>query len=412
MESNTIVFPGASFRKDPDGAITATGNRAGEHTFKVWNGQVHGSDRIKPNPVTFLIESKLCTYNERQLMKRLGADAGKSYRWYGKDAGATPIAMGFTHELMFGQRDAQFAALRDRAFAKMYDQLRGDSEVVVDLVEGKTTLRMLRSTAKFVDGVGQILSLVGEKVTKSGHRGQRALDYATQKWLEYRYGWTPLVGSIYSAFDNLATQASNAVVPIVARSGSKSNSSRVLSLSLSGASFGSYRVEEEVRRSARVLLSYNFDIGGMSRVGDWTSLNPATIAWELLPLSFVADWLVSIGEFLRNIEGWWLYRSRFRGGFDTFTTYDHAHRRLPRQLQVFKPGSPGYEAWYSWEELQGEVYLLRKYKDRVVRADLPVPRGPRFRVNIGAEKCLDSAALLQQLLGKKTRQWAKLPPTN
>lgn len=409
MESNEIVYSGESFYKNTRDVTYVTGNRAGERTFTVWNGKVKGVDRIKPNPIEFLIESSYCAHNERKLMVRQGPDEGRMSHWYGHSMGISPLHVGFNHSTMFGQADAQYAALYDRAFAKIFDQLRGNSETVVDLLEGAATLRMLKSAAKFVDGIGQILALVGYKVTRSGHRGQRALDYATQKWLEYRYGWTPLVNSVYSAFDNLAMQASNAIIPIVARSGSKSNSSRVISLS--GNSFGSYPVEETTHRSARVLLSYNFDVGGMSRVGDWTSLNPATIAWELLPFSFVADWFVSIGDSLRNIENWWLYRNRFHSGFDTFTTYDIAHRNIPRTFRLFKPGDPGYDAWYAWEEINGSGYLLRKYKKRVVRTSLPVPRGPRFRLKIGTEKCLDAAALLQQLVGKRSRQWAHLPYT-
>jgi len=410
MKSNVIVFPGESFYEDPKGNVTALRNRAGERTFTVWNGLVQGPDRFKPNPVTFLIESDFCTGAERKLMIRQGPDEGKMSHWYGKSVEYTPLASEWNHAAMFGPIDSEYAALYDRAYAKIFDKLRGNSEVVVDLVEGAATLRMLRSTAKFVDGVGKILSLIDREIRSSRTRGQHVLDYVTRKWLEYRYGWIPLVSSVYSAFENLAMQASNAIIPIVARSGSKSNSDQ--SLSLSGNSYGPYQVLQRVFKSARVLLSYNFDIGGMNRVGDWTSLSPATIAWELLPFSFVADWFVSIGDSLRNIENYWLYRNRFHSGYDTFTTHSIAYRNLPRQFKLFKPGDPGYDAWYAWEEISGEAYLSRQYKTRVVRTDLPVPRGPRFRVNIGAEKCLDSAALLQQLFGKKVRQWSKLPPTD
>lgn len=401
MQSNTVVHPGLSFYQGPDGVVDLRSNIAGQTAFTVVDGLRQGTDRTKPNPISFVKEESLCLNAERKLVIRQGVDAGKSQHWYGHRIEDTPAVQGWNFKLFkHYSRDA----LYDRAFEKIFSQLRGDSETVVDLLEGASTLRMLRSTAKFVDGIGAILSLVGEKVTRSGHRGQRALDYATQKWLEYRYGWTPLVSSVYSAFDNLSREQANDVKVIVARAGNSYEKSGPISVDWV---YGPYQVQQMVTMRERMLISYGFDVGGMSRVGDWTSLNPATIAWELLPFSFVADWFVSIGDSLRNLENYWLYRSRFHSGFDTFTTLGYAHRKMD-VFQLFKPGSLGYRGWFTSEEIRAEAYMLRKSKQRIVRTTLPVPRGPRFRLKIGAEKCLDAAALLQALFGKKSREWARM----
>jgi hypothetical protein len=34
-------------------------------------------------------------------------------------------------------------------------------------------------------------------------------------------------------------------------------------------------------------------------------VNPAAIAWELVPFSFVVDWFVNVGEFLNNFTDLW-----------------------------------------------------------------------------------------------------------
>lgn len=408
MQSNTVVHPGLSFYQGPNTAPSVLGNKAGQTVFTVQNGLVKGADRLKPNPISFVKEEDLCLNASRKLVIRQGADTGKSQHWYGHRMEDTPAGEHWDHS-MFNHYSRD--ALYDRAFAKVFDQLRGNSETVVDLLQSPLTLRMLKSAAKLEDGIVTILSLIDEKVKRSGHRGQRALDFATQKWLEYRYGWTPLVNSFYSAFDNLSRGQADDVKVIVARSGNSSEKSGLVQVTSGG--YGPYHVHQTKIMRERMLLSYGFDVGGMSRVGDWTSLNPSTIAWELLPLSFVADWFVSIGDSLRNLENYWLYRSRFHSGFDTFTTLGYAHRKMDT-LKYFVPGDMGYNAWYLSEEIHAEGYLLRKSKQRVVRTTLPVPRGPRFRLKIGAEKCLDAAALMQVFFGKKSRAWARMSniPTN
>lgn len=402
MQSNTVVHPGLSFYQGPFATPEVRGNTAGVTTFTVTDGLVQGADRTRPNPVSFVKEESLCLRASRKLVIRQGPLAGEAQHWYGHKMEDTPAGEKFNFMLFdHNSRDA----LYDRAFAKVFDQLRGDSEVVVDLLESAATLRMLRSTAKFVDGIGTILSIVGHKVHRSGHRGQRALDYATQKWLEYRYGWTPLVNSVYSAFDNLSRWQANEIRLIVARSGSFSKESGLVKVTTQG--YGPYDVAQTKTMRERMLISYAFDVGGMSRIGDWTSLNPATIAWELLPFSFVADWFFSIGDSLRNLENWWLYRSRFHSGFDTYCTLGYAHRKMDT-YKLFEPGEKGYNDWYTSEEINAEGYLLRKTKQRVVRTALPAPRGPRFRLRMGTEKCLDAAALLQTMFGKKSREWARM----
>lgn len=41
----------------------------------------------------------------------------------------------------------------------------------------------------------------------------------------------------------------------------------------------------------------------------YTSMNPASIRWETLPYSFVADWFVGIGDFLRSCESATIYNT-------------------------------------------------------------------------------------------------------
>ena len=233
-------------------------------------------------------------------------------------------------------------------------------------------------------------------IKRRRHRGQITLDYVTSKWLEYRYGWTPLVNSVYSAFENIARELESKEVEIVARSGARYEKTRTLRLK--GNTYATFPVIQKDWANDRIMLVYRFKLVDRSRLWDWTSLNPATIAWELVPFSFVADWFVSIGESLRALENWVLYRNQFLGGYEVHTAREIRSREVSSTIHLTGGG-------YASETCIGNWHMVRNYKNRVLVSSLPVPRGPRFRVKLNANKCLDAAALLHTLVGKRSREW-------
>jgi hypothetical protein len=121
----------------------------------------------------------------------------------------------------------------------------------------------------------------------------------------------------------------------------------------------------------------------------YTSLNPASIGWELLPWSFVADWVVDVGGYLRNLENAWLYGSAFAGGYSTETILARTFGKFS-----YSYGSSGSlivcEADGGYQE-----YI---YKRRQVLTGIPIPRVPRVDIQLGAQRLLASAALLSQFL--------------
>ena len=50
-------------------------------------------------------------------------------------------------------------------------------------------------------------------------------------------------------------------------------------------------------------------------VSTYTSMNPASIKWELVPYSFVVDWFYDIGSYLRGCETSTIYSSVFKAGW-------------------------------------------------------------------------------------------------
>lgn len=132
-------------------------------------------------------------------------------------------------------------------------------------------------------------------------------------WLELRYGMTPLMIDAEKHIDyirqKLADEQSNSVLR-VARSGSKTIEKNS---SWSGSPWCGLEYVHETHASANWSLAARASAGVLYSVSPRSNIEdlsahlglrvsdiPST-AWELIPLSFVADWAINVGDWLRAI---------------------------------------------------------------------------------------------------------------
>lgn len=116
--------------------------------------------------------------------------------------------------------------------------------------------------------------------------------FAANKWLEYQYGWRPLKSNLYlwqqKVHEQLVKDRIIAVKTTVKVSDEDTGPIR-------GTNIVQKRREEY---SARVHLKTKLSNTTLRGLNSWGLLNPASIAWELTPFSFVGDWFVPIGNTL------------------------------------------------------------------------------------------------------------------
>lgn len=121
---------------------------------------------------------------------------------------------------------------------------------------------------------------------------------AASAWLEFSYAWAPLIGTIYD-YAGVAQNGLGKPHLITMRSS--------ISRSYSGQKTGINRYEKVIRSggtvSIRVGAVYNIrvvnpKVAALDHLG---LLNPLVPAWELVPLSFVADWFLPIGDTIRSL---------------------------------------------------------------------------------------------------------------
>jgi hypothetical protein len=121
-------------------------------------------------------------------------------------------------------------------------------------------------------------------------------------------------------------------------------------------------------------------------------MNPLSITWELIPYSFVVDWFVDIGSYLRNFETGLLYNSIFLSG------YKSELYRYGAELTCGFAQHVSGDMKYIARDLNA---MTRRVEfSRTVLGTYPLPNRPSIKADLGSSQLLSAAALLRQFLSK------------
>lgn len=190
-------------------------------------------------------------------------------------------------------------SLLTQALAKAKSDNVGISET---LAEAGQVLSMLKSPLK---SMASLLRNVLYK--RSNRRFRRSAQDAASAWLEYRYGWQPLVLTAQEVMNGLpkliqdrlysqgATQSSKTVTSYSQDPVYRIRQRPKLYSWLKGEMWN-----ETVRRVrvhytiADAALANAVALGG-------SMFNAPALAWELVPLSFVVDWFVGVGDKIKAL---------------------------------------------------------------------------------------------------------------
>lgn len=176
-----------------------------------------------------------------------------------------------------------------------------DADVGLMLAEGAETMHLVRNSLSLVLTPWRHL----HKIPSYVKGFKRQLSYVASKWLEYRYGVMPLLLDVQSLQD-LYTQ--NVVRPVdeIRKSSAMKYVDKTLILDENGSYTRSahmwkmswnYRVHKESRVTCHVYYRV-VDRNSENRIG-LGFLQLPSLAWELVPYSFVVDWVFNIGDWLK-----------------------------------------------------------------------------------------------------------------
>lgn len=189
------------------------------------------------------------------------------------------------------------AAAKNKAYASLVEGLGDASLWAVNVAEHHQAYTMVAKRAvqitRFARALHRFDFPEAARLLAVGiPRGLRA----SSKWfgnnfLEYHFGWEPLIKDIGAAINTLQ----NPIPPKRIR-GHGSFKSRTY---VDSGTFGSkgYRVIDAKCRMQSDVLVTNPNLHLASQLG---FVNPLSVAWELVPFSFVVDWFVNVGQCLAS----------------------------------------------------------------------------------------------------------------
>lgn len=124
-----------------------------------------------------------------------------------------------------------------------------------------------------------------------------------KKYLEYVYGWKPLVSDIYGIIDMMKDGSGRPF--LLSGTGSSNFAREVPPVTKEDISFRSTTVtgpsSERARVRCKVWGRIDPNTQGLRALNQLGLLNPVALAWELVPWSFVVDWFVPIGPVLQAL---------------------------------------------------------------------------------------------------------------
>nr|APG77243.1 hypothetical protein [Hubei levi-like virus 3] len=235
---------------------------------------------------------------------------------------------------------------QDLAYATAYDRLtrsirNGQAAALgITLVQWRQSLDMVATRTRQIASAAndirkgnvvralKTLKIVSTRKERTRFRKIHAR-HPSALWLELQFGWKPLYGDIKTAIDVMSRD-----IPVerkfgnsrVSFSGSRvvQNTSNVYWdedwLGVSRWTFGA----DVVGINPNVYLAANLGL-----------TNPAQVAWDAVPFSFVVDWFVPINKYLSAFDS--------RIGF-TLDNAFHTHSVKAMSQQRFKTIKPVWEA--------------------------------------------------------------------
>lgn len=314
-------------------------------------------------------------------------------------SGQTVQVSGYTNNFNnFTTPTSDYTNVLNKAVADVYEQLRsGDVgtglNIAVDLAEGHQVKKMVNDAMALVKHIlrfrkpsnwyrafAESKNIVKSFSTDPRHWGNQ--------WLAFQYGWWPLANTLYGSFNAVMHRRTYSLARIVGKGYDRQSTQKYFS---DQVGYGSRELVQSDRR-LRAMVTCEFELGNTikQRMLGYTSLNPLVIAWELVPLSFVVDWVYDIGGYLEALEGAAGFGQSFKRGF-------YVTGQKWEQFGQLYGGGTQSGTTRSWD---CKAYYHYTAKNRYVLVSYPLPRPPIFKVNLGSQRLFSAASLLGQFLGK------------
>jgi len=206
------------------------------------------------------------------------------------------------------------------SYERFRDQTATNAALGVDFVEYRQSLDMIAKRAgtllnftrrlKKFDFIGAARVLAEAQPARVVHqhtrfgfsridtvpRGVSPHKTLANNWLEYHFGWQPLIQDVFDSMEILHN-------PVKKFASMKGSGKTELTIKYEPAPTGA------ILQRSRTLIKVKHKQGGFVKsisndtlhsLEQYGLLNPAVLVWEVIPFSFVVDWFASVGDVLRS----------------------------------------------------------------------------------------------------------------
>jgi hypothetical protein len=207
----------------------------------------------------------------------------------------------------WSELDRRLSLVLNKAREKFFAKANSRVGLSVDILQRKQALEMMTKRVTQVARIllaikkGKFREALSELGIKKPAGWRPAVRNAGGLWLEYSYGWKPLVQDIFDAAKVLSTPVDDLWI--------HESSSNQFITELIQSNVGTpwdhncidtnYVVLKVYARVGAVVSCDNPNLQALKNAG---LTNPLSWAWELIPFSFVVDWLVDVGGFIESLD--------------------------------------------------------------------------------------------------------------
>lgn len=293
--------------------------------------------------------------------------------------------------------------LYDACTTKLRNRIRDSSvNLAQAFAERKQTANTIASTANMIARAGMAVKrgdmmgaarALGVKPSRSIQRRSKAgiiSDSVANRWLEVQYGWKPLLSDVYGSMEQLAKSNDNRLFRTATASIRGSfpyEETTDLMDYLSNVGYNVRRQKDTQDLVIKMKVRYEISSPPVATMVQLGITNPALLAWELLPFSFVADWFLPVGNFLSSLDA--------TLGLTFKTGYSSDFRRMQTHVHhdaKFSPKSTPQRQIY----IRGINITETIRYERYPMTDFPSARLPHFKNPVSTVHAANALALLIQ----------------
>lgn len=297
VETTTVTFKSGSIRK------SQTGFTARDHSCDRYNKTKNVPSLIAGTSSTFRSPS---TYSRQVFNATYYSGAWKTTTHWNTSIASVliegepdPLAANTQWKVLpiwgGGHQVSVDVSLRNEANVKALRKLAsGKMELGASLGESKTTLNMLATSATTLlesyralkrRDLRAVAQLLGRP--RDGFNTKDAANW----YLAYKYGWSPLMNDLYTGY-NLLREGLESAQLVMGSAAIPDNAT------VEGGHNSAWFTTGSAQRVHRCRLWAQVDVAELRQANQLGLVNPMAITWELLPLSFVLDWALPIGNVL------------------------------------------------------------------------------------------------------------------